>query len=157
MLVSEDYPWSKLLYEYVIYILVGCINVAIFFGIYWLLYEADLHATYRAGSAWALAYFISTWQSHFLHRWLTFESGSDYRRSLVVMVLIYSVFLAISTASQAYFADTQGYNHWLIWGANTVAFGFLSFLSLRIFAFPLSDGRVSRQERLEVYRESRRS
>lgn len=73
------------------------------------------------------------------------------------MVLVYSVFLVFSTASQAYFADMLGYNHWVVWGANTVAFGFFSFLGLRIFAFPLSDGRISRQERLEVYRESRRS
>lgn len=157
MLVGEDYPWSKLLREYAMYCAVGCINLAIFFGLYWLLYEADLHATYQAGSAWALAYFISTWQSHFLHRWLTFESDSDYRRSLIVMVAIYSVFLVISTASQAYFADTLGYNHFVVWAANSAAFGFLSFLGLRIYAFPLSDGRVSRQERLEVYRESRRS
>ncbi len=157
MLVSEDYPWSKLLWEYLIYIAVGCINVVIFFGLYFLLYSADLHATYRAGSAWAIAYFISTWQSHFLHRWLTFESGSDYRRSLVVMLAIYSLFLAISTASQAYFADTQGYNHWLVWAGNTTAFGFLTFLCLRFFAFPLADGRVTRSERLEEYRERRRA
>jgi hypothetical protein len=75
----------------------------------------------------------------------------------MIMVLIYSVFLAISTFSQAYFADTLGYNHWLVWAANTTAFGFLSFLSLRIYAFPLSDGRVSRTERLETFRESRRA
>ncbi len=73
------------------------------------------------------------------------------------MVLIYIIFLAISTASQAYFADTLGYNHWLVWAVNTSAFGFLSFLSLRIYAFPLSDGRVTRVERLETFRESRRA
>ena len=70
------------------------------------------------------------------------------------MVLIYIVFLTISTASQAYFADTLGYN---LWAVNTSAFGFLSFLSLRIYAFPLSDGRVTRVERLETFRESRRA
>ena len=157
MLISEDYPWSKLLREYLYYCAVGCINVAIFFTIYWVLYDVNLHSTYRAGSAWALAYLISTVQSHFLHRWLTFESASDYKRSLVIMVLIYIVFLAISTSSQAYFADTLGYNHWLVWAVNTSAFGFLSFLSLRIYAFPLSDGRVTRVERLETFRESRRA
>ena len=73
------------------------------------------------------------------------------------MMLIYSIVLAISTFSQAYFADTLGYNHWLVWAANTTAFGFLSFLSLRIFAFPLSDGRVTRKERLDNFRDSRRA
>ena len=38
MLVSEDYPWGKLLREYATYCAVGCINVAVFFVIYdWLL------------------------------------------------------------------------------------------------------------------------
>ena len=31
MLVSEDYPWGKLLREYATYCAVGCINVAVFF------------------------------------------------------------------------------------------------------------------------------
>ena len=74
MLVSEEYPWPKLWREYAMFCAVGCINVAIFFLIYWFLYSVRLSETYPAGSAWAVAYFISAWQSHFMHRWLTFES-----------------------------------------------------------------------------------
>ena len=105
----------------------------------------------------AVAYFISSWQAHFLHRWLTFESPTGYTKSLYVMLLIYTVLWAISTTTIAYFSDTLGYNHLYTWAANTAAFGFLAFLALRIFAFPLSDGRISRKERLEEYKERRRS
>jgi putative flippase GtrA len=157
MLVSEDYPWPKLWREYAMFCAVGCINVTIFFLIYWFLYGVRLSETYPAGSAWAVAYFISTWQSHFMHRWLTFESQSDYRRSLLVMLGIYTLFLVISTTSQAYFADTLEYNHYYVWAGNTAAFGFLTFVALRVFAFPLSDGRITRAERLEEYRKSRRA
>ena len=157
MLISKEYSWIRLLIEYVIYCAVGCINVAVFFALYYLLYNMELSDSYQAATAWAIAYFISSWQAHFLHRWLTFESPSGYKESLVTMMVIYTVLLAISTTSTAYFSDTLGYNHWYTWVANTAAFGFLAFLSLRMFAFPLSDGRISRKERLEQYKERRRS
>ena len=117
----------------------------------------DLSERFPAAAAWAIAYFVSSWQAHFLHRWLTFESPTGYTKSLTVMLTIYTVLWAISTASIAYFSDTLGYNHIYTWAANTAAFGFFAFLALRIFAFPLSDGRISRKERLEQYKERRRS
>ena len=157
MLVSEDYPWGKLLREYATYCAVGCINVAVFFLIYDWLYDMVLIERWRASSAWAIAYFISSLQAHFLHRWLTFESKSSYGKSLYMMMIIYTVLWALSTASIAYFSDTLGYNHMYSWAANTAAFGFLAFLALRMFAFPLSDGRITRKERLEEYKERRRS
>ena len=111
MLVSEDYPWGKLLREYATYCAVGCINVAVFFLIYDWLYDMVVIERWRASSAWAIAYFISSWQAHFLHRWLTFESKSSYGKSLYMMMIIYAVLWALSTASIAYFSDTLGYNH----------------------------------------------
>ena len=157
MLVSEDYPWGKLLREYATYCAVGCINVAVFFLIYDWLYDMVLIERWRASSAWAIAYFISSLQAHFLHRWLTFESKASYGKSLYMMMIIYTVLWALSTASIAYFSDTLGYNHLYSWAANTAAFGFLAFLALRMFAFPLSDGRITRKERLEQYKERRRA
>ena len=157
MLVSEDYPWGKLLREYATYCAVGCINVAVFFLLYYWLHGMALSDRFPAARAWAIAYFVSSWQAHFLHRWLTFESPTGYTKSLTVMMAIYTVLLAISTASTAYFSDTLGYNHWYTWVANTAAFGFLAFLALRTFAFPLSDGRITRKERLEEYKERRRA
>ena len=99
MLVSEDYPWGKLLREYATYCAVGCINVAVFFLLYDWLYDMVIIERWRASSAWAIAYFVSSWQAHFLHRWLTFESPTSYAKSLYVMLLIYAVLWAISTAS----------------------------------------------------------
>ena len=74
-----------------------------------------------------------------------------------MMMIIYTVLWAVSTVSIAYFSDTLGYNHLYSWAANTAAFGFLAFLALRTFAFPLSDGRITRKERLDEYKERRRS
>jgi len=88
---------------------------------------------------------------------LTFESPSGYTKSLAVTLAIYTVLLAVSSASTAYFADFLGINHLYSWAANTAAFGFLAFLALRILAFPLSDGRITRQERLEEFRNRRRA
>ncbi len=157
MLVSEDYPWGKLLREYATYCAVGCINVIAFFILYYWLYEIRLSEGYPAATAWAVSYFLSSWQAHYLHRWLTFESPTGYAKSLFVMMAIYAILLVISTASTAYFADILGVNHLYSWAANTAAFGFLSFLALRTFAFPLSDGRITRQERLEELRNRRRA
>ncbi len=157
MLVSEDYPWGKLLRGYATYCAVGCINVIAFFILYYWLYEMRLSEGYPAATAWAVSYFLSSWQAHYLHRWLTFESPTGYTRSLVVMMAIYAILLVVSTASIAYFADILGVNHLYSWAANTAAFGFLSFLALRMFAFPLSDGRITRQERLEELRNRRRA
>ena len=157
MLVSEDYPWAKLLREYATYCAVGCVNVIVFFILYYWLYEMRLSEGYPAATAWAVSYFLSSWQAHYLHRWLTFESPTGYTRSLVVMMAIYAILLVVSTASIAYFADILGVNHLYSWAANTAAFGFLSFLALRMFAFPLSDGRITRQERLEEFRNRRRA
>jgi putative flippase GtrA len=157
MLVGEDYPWGKLLREYATYCAVGCINVIVFFILYYWLYEMRLSEGYPAATAWAISYFLSSWQAHYLHRWLTFESPTGYTKSLVVMMAVYTILLTVSTASTAYFADTLGVNHLYSWAANTAAFGFLAFLALRMFAFPLSDGRITRQERLEEFRNRRRA
>ena len=157
MLVSEDYPWGKLLREYVTYCAVGCINVVVFFVLYIWLYEIRLSEDYPSAAAWSISYLVSSVQAHFLHRWLTFESPTGYTKSLVAMMTIYTVLWLISTVSTAYFADTLGVNHLYSWAANTAAFGFLAFVALRLFAFPLSDGRISRQERIEEFRNQRRA
>lgn len=157
MLVSEEYPWGKLLREYATYCAVGCINVIVLFILYVWLYEMRLSEGYPAATAWAISYFLSSWQAHYLHRWLTFESPTKYTKSLVVMMAIYAILLVVSTASTAYFADILGVNHLYSWAANTAAFGLLAFLALRMFAFPLSDGRITRQERVEEFRNRRRA
>ena len=155
--VSDEYPWSKLLREYAMYCFVGIFNVTVFFLIYSFLYKMNLSETYPSGSAWAPAFVFSTWQSHFTHKLFTFESTSDYKKSLMTMFWIYSISLIITTTSQSYFADTLGYHHYYVWAADTTALGFISFLALRIYAFPLSDGRITRQERLENFKERRRA
>ena len=55
MLVSEEYPWRKLLREYATYCAVGCINVVVFFVLYDWLYGMGLSERFPAASAWAIA------------------------------------------------------------------------------------------------------
>ena len=74
-----------------------------------------------------------------------------------LMLTIYVALLIISTISTAYFADTLEFNHYYSWAANTAAFGFISFVLLRMFAFPLSEGRITRKERVEEFRNRRRA
>ena len=157
MIVNEDYPITKLGKEYLTYCAVGIINVAVMFLLYYWFERMVLVEKFPAASAWALSYLISSWQAHFLHRWLTFESLSPYSSSLIKMLIIYGVFWIISTASIAYFSDTLGFNHIIVFFANQLFFGFLSFVCLRLIAFPLSDGTISPIERLENARNRRRA
>jgi len=48
-------------------------------------------------------------------------------------------------------------DQWISWAINTTAFGFLTFLGLRLYAFPIMDGRVTRKERLDAFLEQRRA
>ena len=50
MLVSEEYPWRKLLREYATYCAVGCINVVVFFVLYDWLYGMGLSERFPARS-----------------------------------------------------------------------------------------------------------
>lgn len=48
-------------------------------------------------------------------------------------------------------------NQWRSWAINTIAFGFLTFLVLRLYAFPMADGRITRKERLDAFLEQRKA
>lgn len=157
MLITSEYPLKKLGKEYLTYCAVGCINVIVMFLLYYWLESLVLIEQFPAASAWAISYLISSLQAHLLHRWLTFESLSSYSKSLLKMLIIYGIFWIISTVSIAYFSDTLGFNHILVFFANQLFFGFLSFVCLRIFAFPLSDGTISPKERLDKARNRRKT
>ena len=155
--VSDEYPWSKLLREYVMYCAVGCINVAIFFALYWFfsnfLTVSDSPETF----GWAVSFLISSAQAFVLHRWLTFESESEIRSSFSKMMIVYGVLWVVSTIAFYLLVEVIQLDEFISWGINTAAFGFFTFLGLRFFAFPLSDGRVTRKERLDNFRERRKA
>ena len=155
--LRHGYQIKTLFKEYVLFCAVGTFNLAIFFLTYIATYSMFEGIEYRAASSWSISYLLSSVLSHTMHRWFTFKSLSPYGRSLVLTMVIYSILLVISTASQALLADTMGYNHILVWAMNTLAFGFASFLALRFVAFPVSDGSISVRERMELTRIRRRS
>ena len=96
-------------------------------------------------------------QAYALHRWITFESDSEIRSSFAKLMTVYGVLWAVSTATFHIMFEIIGISQLVSWVINTSAFGFLTFLALRFYAFPLADGRVTRKERLDAFRERRRA
>ena len=156
-IVSDEYPWSKLLREYVMYCAVGCINVGIFAALYWFFSNYLIISSSPETFGWAVSFAISSAQAFVLHRWLTLESDSNIRASFTKMMIVYTVLWIVSTATFYVLVEIIELKEILSWAINTTAFGFLTFLGLRFYAFPLSDGRVTRKERLENFRERRKA
>jgi len=157
MLVNDDYPWVKMLREYMMYCAVGCFNVAIFASLYLLFYNYNTFTPYVETVAWATSFLISSVQAYALHRWVTFESDSEIRSSFRKLMIVYGVLWAVSTVTFHIMFEIIGIDQLISWVINTSAFGFLTFLALRFYAFPLADGRITRKERLEAFRERRRA
>jgi putative flippase GtrA len=106
---------------------------------------------------WAVSFLLSSIQAFVLHRWLTFESESAIRSSFTKMMMVYGILWIVSTVTFYLLVEVVVLNEFVSWATNTAAFGFLTFLGLRFFAFPLSDGRVTRKERLDNFRERRKA
>tara|TARA_Y100000588_G_scaffold164002_1_gene178105 strand:- start:2589 stop:3062 length:474 start_codon:yes stop_codon:yes gene_type:complete len=157
MFVSDDYPWAKLFREYAMYCAVGCFNVAVFAALYLLFNNYNSWTPYVETVAWATSFLISSVQAYALHRWLTFESDSEIRTSFTKLMTVYGALWAISTVTFHIMFEIIGIGELISWAINTSAFGFLTFLALRFYAFPLADGRVTRKERLDAFRERRRA
>lgn len=157
MLVNDEYPWAKMLREYAMYCAVGCFNVAIFASLYLLFYNYNTFTPYVETVAWASSFLISSIQAYALHRWVTFESDSELRSSFRKLMTVYGVLWAVSTVTFHIMFEIFGIDQLASWVINTSAFGFLTFLALRFYAFPLADGRITRKERLDAFRERRRA
>ena len=157
MLVSEDYPWQKLFREYAMYCTVGCLNVTIFAALYILFKNYNSWTSYVETVAWAASFLISSAQAYALHRWITFESDSVLITSFSKLMTVYGILWAVSTITFHVMLEIIGISQLVSWVINTTAFGFLTFLALRFYAFPLSDGRVTRRERLDAFLERRRA
>tara|TARA_B100000945_G_scaffold291050_1_gene265233 strand:+ start:748 stop:1224 length:477 start_codon:yes stop_codon:yes gene_type:complete len=157
MLVSEDYPWKKLFREYAMYCAVGCLNVTIFAALYILFKNYNSWTSYVETVAWATSFLISSAQAYALHRWITFESDSVVITSFSKLMTVYGILWAVSTITFHVMFEIIGISQLVSWVINTTGFGFLTFLALRFYAFPLSDGRVTRRERLDAFLERRRA
>jgi|TARA_B100000959_G_scaffold185957_1_gene194495 putative flippase GtrA len=157
MFVSDDYPWAKLFREYAMYCAVGCFNVAVFAMLYLFFKNYNSWTGYVETVAWAISFLISSVQAYALHRWLTFESDSEIRSSFTKLMTVYGALWAVSTFTFYIMFEIIGISQLVSWVVNTSGFGFLTFLCLRFYAFPLADGRVTRKERLDAFIERRRS
>ena len=157
MLVSAEYPWSKMFSEYAMYCAVGCFNVAVFAALYLLFDNYNSWTPYVGTVAWAASFLISSVQAYALHRWITFESDSEIRSSFTKLMAVYGALWVVSTVTFHIMFEILEISKLVSWVINTSAFGFLTFIALRFYAFPLLDGRVTRKERLDAFRERRRA
>jgi vancomycin permeability regulator SanA len=73
------------------------------------------------------------------------------------MMLVYGVLWLVSTITFGIMVELLLMDQWISWAINTTAFGFLTFLGLRLYAFPVMDGRITRKERLDSFLERRRA
>ena len=157
MMFSDDYPWTKMIREYAMYCTVGCFNVAVFAALYLFFYNYNTWTPYAETVSWAVSFLISSIQGYALHRWITFESDSEVRSSFTKLMIVYGKLWAVSTMTFHVMIEIMGMSQLVSWVVNTSAFGFLTFLALRYYAFPLADGRITRKERLDAFRERRRA
>ena len=138
------------------YCTVGCFNVAVFAALYLFFYNYNTWTLYPETVSWAVSFPISSVQAYALHRWIT-RVRLEVRSSFTKLMIVYGTLWAVSTMTFHVMIEIMGMSQLVSWVVNTSAFGFLTFLALRYYAFPLADGRITRKERLDAFRERRRA
>ncbi len=141
-LSDADYSVRRMVFEYFRFNIIGALNVAFFFSLNLILESLEL-SSYRSLSVWAPSWLIGAVEAHAAHRWITFRSNAAYRESLLWASLVYGVTAVLSTLSVFVLADLYHLNYWVAWAANTMTFGFATFLGLRYLAFPPSQDQDS--------------
>lgn len=109
-------------------------------SVFALLYLA-LHATApvprRAAEAfaWGLAYFITSWLTHGLHRKITFRWPTSYWRTLRRTYVIYGVSLLLTTVLHDQLVHVCGLDHWLSFAMSLAVSGTCNYLVFRHWGF----------------------
>lgn len=140
------YPIKQLAREYGRYLVVGVFNLLLLFLLYELFVLIDPLPAYTLGVAFLISESIGSVISHYLHRRITFQSSSQYRRSLMKTVVIYAVSIGIASTIHHFVGDvwiSDSLNpemvEYVSWYLNIALVGTLAFLALRFIAFPPSD------------------
>ena len=129
--------------EFKRFIIIGTINVAIFYGLYEGLYYLAEGLEHRAAMSWILAYSMGSIIAHSTHRLFTFSSTVPIEHSLPAAVMIYGTTLILSTVSEVILIEYLMWHHRLAWLVNAGGFGIVIYIALRHIAFPV---RLSEQE-----------
>ena len=77
------------------FIVIGTINVVIFYGLYEGLYYLAEGLEHRAAMSWILAYSMGSIIAHSTHRLFTFSSTVPIEHSLPAAVMIYGTTLVL--------------------------------------------------------------
>tara|TARA_B100001146_G_scaffold179620_1_gene161540 strand:+ start:247 stop:672 length:426 start_codon:yes stop_codon:yes gene_type:complete len=118
------------------FMLIGGLNVAIFYGLYEGMYYLSAGLEHRAAMSWIIAYSMGSIVAHTTHRLFTFRSSVPIEHSLPTAVAIYGSTLILSTFSEVVLIEILGWHHRLAWLFNASIFGILIYILLRHFAFP---------------------
>lgn len=125
------------------FIVIGTINVVIFYGLYEGLYYLAEGLEHRAAMSWILAYSMGSIIAHSTHRLFTFSSTVPIEHSLPAAVMIYGTTLVLSTISEVILIEYLMWHHRLAWLVNACGFGIVIYIALRHIAFPT---RLGEQE-----------
>jgi putative flippase GtrA len=131
------YSPRRFLIELLRFNTVGILNTSFFFLLNYVFNWLEI-SSYKSLTVWAPAWIVSSIQTHAAHRWITFRSHADYRRSLLRVILIYAVTGLLSSLIVLMLVDVWGVDYWVVWLMNTIVFGLLSFVGLRSYVFPPS-------------------
>ena len=156
MMFSDDYTWTKMIREYAMYCTVGCFNVAIFAALYLFFYNYNTYTPYAETVSWAVSFPISSVQAYALHRWITFESDSEIRSSFTKLMIVYGTLWAVSTVTFHIMIEVMGMTQLVSWVVN-IRLRIPHLPSTEVLRIPLADGRITRKERLDAFRERRRA
>ena len=129
--------------EFKRFIIIGTINVVIFYGLYEGLYHLSEGLEHRAAMSWILAYSMGSIIAHSTHRLFTFSSTVPIEHSLPAAVMIYGTTLILSTVSEVILIEYLMWHHRLAWLVNASGFGIVIYIALRHIAFPI---RLSEEE-----------
>ena len=122
------------------FMVIGGINVAIFYGLYEGMYFLSAGLEHRAAMSWIISYSLGSIVAHSTHRIFTFHSTVPIDHSLPTAVAIYGTTLILSTFSEVILIEFLEWHHRIAWLVNASIFGILIYIMLRHFAFPIKLG-----------------
>ena len=118
------------------FMLIGGLNMAIFYGLYEGMYYLSAGLEHRAPMSWIIAYSMGSIVAHTTHRLFTFHSTVPIEHSLPTAVGVYGTTLILSTFSEVILIEILEWHHRIAWLVNASIFGILTYVMLRHFAFP---------------------
>ena len=117
------------------YIVIGLMNLSVFYLFYEVLFLIFENKNFGASLAWASAWILGSVFAHWTHRKWTFNTILGAKRTMATAFVVYTVGLIGSTACFTLAVEVLEFNHRISWAANCTLWGVLDYLGLREIAF----------------------